>query len=62
MTEPNDDASSVRAELARLGIVVPDEDIPFLQRTWMRQREVMRTVRVHSEPDSEPVLVFRPVV
>lgn len=55
------DAPDARAELARLGIAVPEEDIAFLQRTLQRQRELLRVMREQVPVDAEPATVFRPV-
>jgi hypothetical protein len=50
---------SVRAELDRLGIAVPAVDIPFLQRTLLRQRELLRGQIAQLAPETEPAHVFR---
>ncbi len=55
------DCPDARAELARLGIVVPDDDIAFLQRTLQRQRDLLRTMREQVPAEAEPATVFRPV-
>jgi hypothetical protein len=56
------DNDSAQAELDRLGITVPVGDIPFLQRTLLRQRELLRGQSVQLSPDTEPAHVFRPLV
>jgi hypothetical protein len=53
---------SVQAELDRLGIVVPAGDIPFLQRTLLRQRELLRGQIAQIPPETEPAHVFRTLV
>ncbi|NUZ06586.1 hypothetical protein [Piscinibacter koreensis] len=50
-----------RAELARLGIAVPEEDLAFLQRALQRQRELLCTWREQLPRDAEPATVFRPL-
>jgi hypothetical protein len=50
---------SAQAELDRLGIAVPAGDIPFLQRTLLRQREVLRHHSARLSPETEPAHVFK---
>jgi hypothetical protein len=50
---------SVQAELDRLGIAVPAGDLPFLQRTLLRQRELLRGQSAQLAPETEPAHVFR---
>jgi hypothetical protein len=50
---------NAQAELDRLGIAVPAGDIPFLQRTLLRQREVGRDHRARLSPETEPAHVFK---
>ncbi|MFW7340557.1 hypothetical protein V0R37_03325 [Pollutimonas sp. H1-120] len=50
----------VQAKLERLGIAVPEEDLPFLQRAFNRQRELLRRQSTQLSPESEPAHVFRP--
>jgi hypothetical protein len=54
------DNGDVQAILQRAGIAVPVEDIPFLQRTLVRQRELLGRVRERVPPETEPAHVFRP--
>jgi hypothetical protein len=52
--EPEDAASALR----RLGLSVPESDLPFLSRTLQRQRQTLAgctEVPAHTEP----ALVFR---
>lgn len=56
------DNESVEAELERLGIVVPAGDIPFLQRTLLRQRELLRGPIAQLSPETEPAHVFRTLI
>lgn len=49
----------VQAELARLGISVPAEDLPFLQRALERQRKVVRSWSGRVSAITEPALTFR---
>jgi hypothetical protein len=50
---------SAQAELDRLGIAVPAGDIPFLQRTLLRQREVLRSHSAELSLETEPAHVFK---
>lgn len=50
-----------QAVLDRLGIVVRPEDLPFLQRTLVRQRELLRGEAARVAPETEPAHVFRPL-
>jgi len=50
----------VQALLRRAGIVVPAGDLPFLQRTLLRQRELLDHIRARVRPETEPAHVFRP--
>ncbi|RAI42987.1 hypothetical protein CH341_16600 [Rhodoplanes roseus] len=49
----------MEAVLARLGLAVPPEDLPFLQKTLARQRELLAAWVTRVPPDTEPALVFR---
>jgi hypothetical protein len=51
----------VQARLARLGIAVPQEDLPFLQRALNRQRELLKRHSEQLVPEAEPAHVFRPL-
>jgi hypothetical protein len=55
------DTVSAQAELDRLGIAVPAGDIPFLQRTLLRQRELLRSQGARLLPETEPAHVFKPL-
>jgi hypothetical protein len=48
-----------QAVLARLGITVPAEDLPFLRRARSRQRDLLDEWSASLPPDTEPALVFR---
>jgi hypothetical protein len=61
MTEAARAMEDAQAVLDRLGIVVAPEDLPFLQRTLVRQREFLRLLAQQVPPDTEPAHVFRPV-
>ncbi|WBY03021.1 hypothetical protein PE066_05650 [Ramlibacter tataouinensis] len=54
---PNKD--DALAALQRLGITVPAGDLPFLQRTLLRQRELRRELMERVPADTEPANVFR---
>jgi hypothetical protein len=54
---PDDD--NVQVLLERLGILVPSDDIPFLQRALLRQRELLRGMSAQVRPETEPAHVFR---
>ena len=55
---PVPDTQDVQAVLDRLGLAVPAADLPFLQRTLLRQRELMRTLSAAVPADTEPAHVF----
>jgi hypothetical protein len=57
---PDADKDDVPALLQRAGIVVPAGDIPFLERTLLRQRDLLRQIRLQIGPETEPAHVFRP--
>ncbi|UYO93867.1 hypothetical protein [Pollutimonas sp. M17] len=50
----------MEAKLRQLGIAVVREDIPFLQRSFLRQRELLRRHAERLSPETEPAHVFRP--
>lgn len=50
---------NVQAKLEQLGIAVPQEDIPFLQRAFLRQRELLHRHTEQLPPETEPAHVFR---
>jgi hypothetical protein len=54
------DDDDVGVMLARLGIVVPEEDLPFLRRARQRQRELLNEWSSFIPSDAEPALVFKP--
>jgi hypothetical protein len=56
-----DELPSARTELTRLGIEVREEDLAFLQRTLVRQQELLRAMRAQVPPATEPAIVFRPL-
>jgi hypothetical protein len=56
-----DELPSARAELVRLGIEVREEDLPFLQRTRVRQQELLRAMHARVAHETEPAIVFRPL-
>lgn len=56
---PVPDAQDVQAVLDRLGLAVPAADLPFLQRTLLRQRELLRSLSAAVPADTEPAHVFR---
>lgn len=47
------------AMLERYGIAVRKEDIPFLQRAFLRQQELMRGECAQLPPGTEPAHVFK---
>jgi hypothetical protein len=49
----------VQAELDRLGLDVPATDLPFLQRTLLRQRELLRQLSRIVPADTEAAHVFK---
>ena len=49
-----------KAVLERLGIPVPATDLPFLERTFARQRELLLAMAAHVPPETEPAHVFTP--
>jgi hypothetical protein len=51
----DEDARSV---LDRLGIAVPAGDLPFLQRTFVRQRELLDLLAQRVPPETEPASAF----
>jgi hypothetical protein len=53
------DTQDVQALLGRLGLVVPAADLPFLQRTLLRQRELSLHLRAAVPPETEAAHVFR---
>ncbi len=58
MSDPAED--HILAILEHLGIHAPEEDIPFLKRAFLRQRDLLQR---HSRipPDAEPAHILRPV-
>jgi hypothetical protein len=53
------DTQDVQAVLAGLGLVVPATDLPFLQRTLLRQRELLLGLGHAVAADTEAAHVFR---
>ena len=53
------DTREVQAVLDRLGLTVPAGDLPFLQRTLLRQRELLRSLGAAVPADTEPAHGFR---
>jgi len=53
---------SVTAQLQRLGISPPPEDIPFLERSYSRQQELLARIEQRLPPHTEPAMVFKPAV
>lgn len=49
-----------QAVLDRLGIPVPATDLPFLERTFARQRELLLKMAAEVPPETEPAHVFSP--
>ncbi len=49
----------VQAALDRLGLKVPAEDLPFLQRARNRQQQLLKEWSSSVLVDSEPALVFK---
>jgi hypothetical protein len=49
-----------KAVLDRLRIPVPATDLPFLERTFARQRELLLGMAAHVPPETEPAHVFGP--
>jgi hypothetical protein len=47
--------------LRRLGIEVPNEDIPFLQRALQKQAALRQHWDSIISPEIEPALTFKPV-
>ena len=58
---PASENEDVRSLLDRLGLAPPDADLPFLQRTLLRQREALRVIEAQVHPHTEPAHVFRPL-
>jgi hypothetical protein len=56
---PVPDIQDVQAVLDRLGLAVPVADLPFLQRTLLRQRELVRSLSAAVPSDTEAAHVFR---
>jgi hypothetical protein len=52
------EAEALRALLDRLGLVVPAADIPFLLRTFQRQRQVVDSWSELVPSQAEPAHVF----
>jgi hypothetical protein len=52
------DIELLQKELHRRGLVVPDADLPFLLRTFQRQRHVVDSWKVLVNPTTEPAHVF----
>lgn len=50
----------VRVQLERLGIGVPQEDIPFLTRAYLRQQDLLQRQADRLTPSTEPAHVFHP--
>ena len=57
--DPAREKEDARAALERLGIAVPAQDLPFLQRTLLRQRELMAVLAADVPGDTEPAHVFK---
>jgi hypothetical protein len=55
------DTQDVQSLLSRLGLVVPAADLPFLQRTLLRQRELALRLRAAVPPETESAHVFKVV-
>jgi len=60
MTSESPEAN-IRARLEQLGIAVPEEDIPFLLRSFLRQRDLLQRLAARIDPESEPAHVFKPL-
>jgi hypothetical protein len=56
---PAPDTQDVQAVLDRLGLTVPAADLPFLQRTWLRQRELSLRLRSAVPAETEAAHVFK---
>jgi hypothetical protein len=56
---PVPDTQDVQAVLDRLGLVVPEADLPFLQRTLLRQREFLLRLSGAVPADTEAAHVFK---
>lgn len=59
MVEPADE--QVRDMLKQWDIDVPEEDIPFLRRAFLRQRDLLQRIETSTPTDSEPAHIFRPL-
>lgn len=55
---PDTDQDDVRRLLERAGIEALAQDLPFLQRTLVRQRDVLRTIGLRVGGSVEPAHVF----
>lgn len=54
----SNETDDVQSVLGRIGIAVPPQDIAFLQRTFSRQRELLRLIAEHVQPETEPANVL----
>ncbi|MGB3290393.1 MAG: hypothetical protein WBA83_14065, partial [Burkholderiaceae bacterium] len=58
-SEPTNE--DIEATLRQLGIAVPQEDIPFLRRSFLRQQELLHRHAERLAPETEPAHIFRPL-
>jgi hypothetical protein len=58
---PSSEVDEIRGHLQRLGIAVPDSDLPFLQRTRARQIALAQTLAQTVAPTVTPAMVFHAV-
>lgn len=52
----------IRSRLQGLGITAPDEDLPFLQRAFTRQQELLARTDLAVPKQTPPAHVFTPPV
>jgi hypothetical protein len=56
---PKSVSDVIQDRLQQLDIRPPPEDLPFLQRSFLRQREFLRRHESRLAPETEPAHVFK---